>query len=218
MMATTHALAGLALAAALVFIAPQFAAVVAVAAIAGGLVPDFDLLASHRRTLHFPVYYGAFAVPAGLVAAIVPTDLTVGVAVFLGAAGLHSISDRFGGGLEPKPWRETSERAVFSHYHGRWLAPRRWIRYDGAPEDLALAVVLAIPALLVFDGVVQTAVLAMLAVSLGYAIVRKPIVSLGEWLIDRLPASVLSVVPSALLPIEDESERARDRRKNGDGD
>ncbi|WP_049922648.1 hypothetical protein [Halopiger djelfimassiliensis] len=207
MMATTHVFAALAVAVVVAAVAPQFAGVVAAAAILGGLFPDFDLVAGHRRTLHFPVYYAVFAVLAGLVAAIVPTDVTVGLAAFLLAAALHSGADLLGGGLELKPWRATSDRAVYSHYHGRWLAPRRWVRYDGAPEDLALAAVLALPALFVFDGRVRSVVIVMLVVSIGYTVVRKRLANAGEWLFGRVPASVLSVVPQRVVPVEDDRER-----------
>ncbi|ADB59586.1 hypothetical protein Htur_0689 [Haloterrigena turkmenica DSM 5511] len=210
MMATTHVFAGLAIAAAVAVVAPQFAVVVASAAILGGLLPDFDLYAGHRKTLHFPVYYGALAVPASLIAVLVPTDVTVGLAVFLLAAGLHSASDRFGGGLELKPWRATSQRAVYSHYHGRWLAPRRWIRYDGAPEDLLLAGVLSIPALLVFEAPIRTVALALLAISVGYTVVRKPLVSVAQRLLERAPDTILSIVPDRLLPLEDDFEQTAD--------
>ncbi|MDG5818428.1 metal-dependent hydrolase [Natronococcus sp. A-GB7] len=211
MMAPTHAFAGLVLAAVLALVAPQFAFVLAVAAIAGGVFPDLDLYAGHRRTLHFPVYYWLLAVPASVVAVLVPTDATIAVAIFLLAAALHSLMDVFGGGLELKPWRETSDRAVYSHYHGRWLAPRRWVRYDGAPTDLALAGVLAVPGLVVFDGTVRTAAIALLAVAVGYALVRKPLVVVAEWLLERLPEPVLESLPERFLPIEDSDlERVRD--------
>ncbi|AGB37760.1 hypothetical protein [Natronococcus occultus] len=211
MMAPTHAFAGLALAAALTLVAPQFAGVLAVAAIAGGVFPDLDLYAGHRRTLHFPVYYWLLAVPASVVAVLVPTDATVTVAVFLLAAALHSFMDVFGGGLELKPWRESSDRAVYSHYHGRWLAPRRWVRYDGSPTDLVLAAVLAVPGLVVFDGIVRTVTIALLAVGVGYVLVRKPLVVVAEWLLERLPEPVLEYLPEQFLPIEDSDlERIRD--------
>lgn len=210
MMATTHAFAGLALAAGIAIVAPQFAVVVAVAALLGGIFPDLDLYAGHRRTLHFPVYYWTLAFPASLAAVLVPTDAIVGLAVFLLAAALHSITDRFGGGLELKPWRATSQEAVYSHYHGRWLAPRRWVRYDGAPEDLALAAVLAVPALYVFDGAIRTVVIALLGISIGYAIVRKPLASVSEWLSESAPEPVLSVVPERFVSLEDEPDRCAD--------
>lgn len=210
MMATTHAFAGLALAAAVATVAPQFAAVVAIAALLGGFFPDLDLAAGHRKTLHFPVYYGIFAVPSVLAAVLVPTDVTVGLAAFLLAAALHSVTDRFGGGLELKPWMATSDRAVYSHYHGRWLEPRRWIRYDGAPEDLALAAVLTLPALFVFDGAIRTIVLALLGISIGYALVRKTLAGVNEWLIGHAPDPVLSVVPERFVSLDDESETTAD--------
>src|SRR6056297_1290775 len=105
MMATTHALAGLALAALVAPIAPEHAPTAAAAGLAGGVFPDLDLYAGHRRTLHFPVYYAVAAAPAVAFAALAPSALTVGVAVFLAAAALHAASDALGGGLELEPWK-----------------------------------------------------------------------------------------------------------------
>ncbi|RQG94459.1 metal-dependent hydrolase [Natrarchaeobius chitinivorans] len=203
MMATTHAYGGLAVAAALAIVVPEFAFVIAAAAIVGGLFPDLDLYAGHRRTLHFPVYYWVLAVPASVVAVTVPRPATVATAVFLLAAALHSAMDAFGGGLELKPWRATSDRAVYSHYHDRWIEPRRWVRYDGAPEDLALAVALAIPALVVFDGVVRRLAFAGLAISAGYVLVRKPLAVVAERVLERVPDPVFDHLPARFLPLEE---------------
>ncbi len=205
MMATTHVFGALSLAALVAVLVPEFALVVAIAAIVGGFFPDLDLYAGHRKTLHFPVYYTVTALPATAVAVFVPTPATVGVAVFLVSAALHSVSDAFGGGLELKPWLGTSRRAVYSHYHGRWIPPRRWVRYDGAPEDLALASVLAVPALWVFDGVVLDVVVALLLVSIGYTIARKRMVTVTEWFVSRAPAAVVERIPERFLPVESES-------------
>ena len=206
MMATTHVFGALALAALVAVLVPEFALVVAVAAIVGGFFPDLDLYAGHRKTLHFPVYYSIAAVPAAVVAVLVPTPGTVALAIFLLAAALHSVSDAVGGGLELKPWYGTSRRAVYSHYHGRWIEPRRWVRYDGAPEDLALASVLAVPALVVFDGVVTDVVVALLLVSIGYTLARKRMVQVTERLIAWAPATVVERVPERFLPVEDEAK------------
>lgn len=195
MMATTHALAGMALASAAVLVAPEHAPVAVAAGAAGGAFPDLDLYGAHRRTLHFPVYYAVAAVAALAVALLVPTTLTVALAAFLAAAALHAAMDALGGGLELRPWEATSERAVYDHYRGRWLRPRRLVRYDGAPEDLLLAGALAVPTLAHASGGLRTAVGGLLVVSAGYALVRKPMVAATESLVAALPATVVARLP-----------------------
>ncbi|QFU82558.1 metal-dependent hydrolase [Natronorubrum aibiense] len=183
MMATTHVFAGLAVVAPVAYALPDFAAPLAIGAILGGLAPDFDLVAAHRRTLHFPVAGLAVAVPAVGVAIAVPSSGTVAVAACAVSMWIHAASDALGGGPEMDPWNDQSDRAVYDHVRGRWLRPRRWIRYDGAPEDAALAVSLAVPALVVFDGWVQTVAAVCLAVSLAYTLVRRRLVTwLPDWL------------------------------------
>lgn len=198
-MATTHVLAGLTIASAVSVVAPEFAPVAVVAAVLGGAAPDFDLYAGHRKTLHYPVYLPATAALATAVALVLPNVATVGAAVFLLAAGLHSAMDAWGGGLELKPWAGTSEQAVFSHYHGGWIAPRRLVRYDGAPEDLLLACVLAIPAFLAFGSPVDELVVGVLAVSAIYTLLRKPMVWAGEWAVERLPSGVVGRIPDRFV-------------------
>lgn len=199
MMATTHVLVGVALAAVTTVFAPEFTTVALLAAAVGGAFPDLDLYAGHRKTLHFPVYYSLLAFGALAVAAAVPMALTVAAAFFLLSAAVHSRMDAFGGGLELKPWLGQSERAVYDHANGRWIEPRRWIRYDGAPEDLLLAGLVAAPALVAFDGIVHQAVIGILVLSAGYTLIRKPMVRLTEFLIDILPISVLGYVPDRFI-------------------
>ncbi len=175
MMATTHILAGITLAAGVALLAPEFALVAVVAGAIGGLVPDFDVVASHRRTLHFPIYYSsAFVVTTGF-ALFLSTPLTVALACFFLAAACHSVADAFGGGLALRPWEDGSNRAVYSHYHGRWISPRRWIGYDGSPADLALAAGLALVCLFVFAGSrpLEALIVGLLVVSIAYTVCRK---------------------------------------------
>ena len=183
MMATTHVFAGLAVVAPVAAVAPEFAVPLAVGAIVGGLAPDFDLVLDHRRSFHFPV---AGVVPAALGAALVllvPTPLTAAIAAFAVTAWLHAASDALGGGPEMDPWRNPSDQAVYDHVRGRWLRAKRWIRYDGAPEDAALAVALAVPALLVFDGWLRALVLGGVVLSIGYALLRRRLVAwTPDWL------------------------------------
>ena len=199
MMATTHVLAGLVIASGVAVVAPEFGTVAVIAAVLGGALPDFDLYTGHRKTLHFPVYLPVAAAIATPLALLVPTAATVGLAVLLLAAGLHSASDALGGGLELRPWRATSERAVFSHYHGRWIPPRRLVRYDGAPEDLAIAGALAVPPYLVFGSPIQEGVLLVLGISAVYVLLRKPLIRFGEWAVERLPSSVVEALPDAVV-------------------
>ncbi|MFB6110563.1 MAG: metal-dependent hydrolase [Halodesulfurarchaeum sp.] len=198
-MATTHALVGIAIAAAAALAVPEITVLGVLAAAAGGGFPDLDLYAGHRRTLHYPVYYGVLAVPAVLVATLLAAPLAWALALFLLAAAVHSIMDAAGGGLELRPWRGRSERAVYSHYHGRWLRPRRWIRYDGAPEDLGFEAIVAAPTLAAVDGTVALAIWGLLGVSVVYTVVRKPMVTAAEWLFERTPDPVRARLPDRFL-------------------
>ena len=195
MMATTHALMGVALAAVVATVSPEHAPVAAASALAGGVFPDLDLYGDHRKHLHFPVYYSLLAVVTVAVSIVFTRPATVAMAAFLVGAALHSASDALGGGLELEPWRGESDRAVYSHFHGQWIVPQRWIRYDGAPEDLALASVLSVPAVLTFDGPLQLAVLGLLGLSAVYTLLRKRLVSLWLAIIDLLPHPVQRRLP-----------------------
>ncbi|MFB6353868.1 MAG: metal-dependent hydrolase [Halobacteriales archaeon] len=199
MMATTHALVGLAVGSVAAALEPAHAPAALAAGLVGGTFPDLDLYAGHRKTLHFPAYYPAAAVPTAWLAVAAGHPVATAAAVFLAAAALHSAMDVLGGGLELRPWRGTSDRAVFDHRRGRWLAPRRWIRYDGAPEDLALAAGIGLPLATVLDGPWPVVVGAILAVSAAYVLLRKPLVRLADRLVGRLPLRVLRYVPERFL-------------------
>ncbi len=183
MMATTHVFTGLAVVSPVAYLVPEFGTALALGAVVGGLAPDADLVFAHRRTFHFPVAGLAVAVPAVAAAALAPAAPTLAVAAFALTAWLHAASDSIGGGPEMDPWNERTDRAVYDHVRGRWLRPRRWIRYDGAPEDAALGVALAVPALLVFEGWPRAAVAGGIAVSLLYALLRRRLVAwTPDWL------------------------------------
>ena len=199
MMATTHALVGVLLGSASLFVAPELAPVAVCAGFAGGVFPDLDLYSGHRKTLHYPVYFSIAAVAALAIAAVAPTPWTFGVAFFLLAAAVHSVSDAFGGGLELKPWLGQSERAVYDHFRGQWIPPRRWVRYDGAPEDFALGVAVALPSLVLYDGTIRTLVVTAVLISGVYALLRKPLVSIAEWGVERIPDHMLAYVPDRFI-------------------
>ncbi len=199
MMATTHVLAGICLGLVAATVAPVETGTAVLAAALGGLFPDLDLLWEHRRTLHFPAWGTVAAVLTTAVAVVVPTTATVAAAVFLTSMALHAVSDVIGGGLSLRPWLPSSDRGVYEHLRGRWHPPRRWIRYDGAPEDAFLAVALGLPAYAALTGLARWAVVGLLVVSVVYAAARRYIVDGGEILVRRLPAGVLRLIPETLI-------------------
>ncbi|WP_423998176.1 metal-dependent hydrolase [Halorubrum trapanicum] len=194
-MLPTHVLAGMLLAAPLVRAAPELAPVGFAAGFLGGLLPDLDMYTGHRRTLHYPVYYSVFAAPALLAAVVAPSVLTVGIALFLLGAALHSVADMYGGGLELRPWEGNSDRAVYDHHRERWIPPRRGVRYDGAAEDLALSVGLAVPLLLLVDGPLRQVVVGSLAVAVVYTVLRRRLAEIAAAVIPLLPAAFDPYLP-----------------------
>jgi hypothetical protein len=196
MMLPTHALAGALLALPVALAAPEAASAVIGAGFLGGIVPDLDLYVGHRRTLHYPIYYSAAALLVGAATVLAPARPTAALTAFLLAAAAHSVADVLGGGLELRPWEATSTRAVYDHYHGRWIAPRRWIGYDGSPVDLALATVLAVPLLLVVDTPFRWLVAGTLVVAVTYVAVRRTLPVVAERLVAVLPAWATTRLPA----------------------
>ncbi len=197
-MATTHVLAGVAVGLGTLALVPEAGPVVLAGAL-GGLAPDLDLLGAHRKDLHFPAYGSVAAAVAVAAAAVAPSPATLSLAVFLVAAALHAVSDVFGGDLTLRPWEATGDRAVYEHLRGRWHRPRRWVRYDGSPEDFLLGSALALPALAALDGPARAAIVALVVVSALYALGRRTLVDAGERVVAVTPESVLAAVPETLI-------------------
>ena len=194
-MLPTHAVVGLALAAPLSYLAPDLAPVALAAALAGSVFPDLDMYAGHRRTLHYPTVYTLAALPALVAAALAPHTTVVAIAAFLVGAAVHCRMDRYGGGLELRPWEEASERAVYDHVRGRWRRPKRWIRYDGSPGDLLVLVALAVPLLVVLEGPFRGVVVAVLAVGVVYVGLRRRLASLAPVVFGFVPDGLRQHVP-----------------------
>lgn len=201
MMLPTHALGGMLLALPVALAVPEFSGVALLAGFLGGVLPDLDMYAGHRRTLHYPVYYSALAVPAAASAGLFPSVATVAVATLLLAAAGHSVADVFGGGLELRPWEGNSRRAVYDHHRGRWIAPRRWIRYDGSPADLLLSISIAAPLLVTVDGLAvdgpyPALVGGTLAVAVVYTTLRRVLATVAERLVSLLPEWTAAYLPA----------------------
>lgn len=180
-MVITHVAVALAFAVPVALVAPEFATAAAVGAVVGGVFPDLDLLVGeHRRTLHFPVGGVALAVPGVAVALLVPTPLTVALALALVGFGVHSVSDVLGAGEELRPWERTNTNAVYDHVSGRWWQARYVFPYDGSPQDVILAVVTGLPVLLVYEGPVRWGLGVALVVAVVYAVLRRRLVPYFE--------------------------------------
>jgi len=200
MMLPTHVLAGLAVGAALLGLLPGEAPawlgqVALVGVAAGSILPDLDIYAGHRRTLHYPNLYVAGVGLVGVAAFVWPTPLLAALAFVLLGAALHCRMDRYGGGLELRPWEGTSDRAVYDHVRGRWRTPKRWIPYDGAPGDLALAGVLGLPLLFVLGTEGRTVVALALGVAVTYALLRRRLANLAPAVVAFAPDPVTGYVP-----------------------
>jgi len=57
------------------------------------VLPDLDLYAGHRKTLHYPVYASLATVPTVALAVVAPSTMTVALAVALSASALHAVAD-----------------------------------------------------------------------------------------------------------------------------
>ena len=195
MMLPTHALVGVAIATPLLVLAPEHATVALVGGLLGGILPDLDLYAGHRRTLHYPTVYPLLAIPAVAGALLLGTPFLIGVSFLLLAAALHCQMDRYGGGLELRPWEGRSNRAVYDHARGRWLRPKRWVRYDGAPEDLLLMAGLALPLLYVLESPFQPVVGAALVAGGVYGLLRRRLAALAPAVVAHVPEPGVDHVP-----------------------
>lgn len=194
-MLPTHVVVGLAVATPLLVTAPEHAAVALGGALVGSVLPDLDLYAGHRRSLHYPTVYTIAAIPAVVAAGLFGTPWLLALAFVLVGAALHCRMDRYGGGLELQPWNGTSDRGVYDHVHGEWRPPKRWVRYDGAPEDVLLAVLVGIPLLVVLDGPFQWVVVAALAVGSVYGLVRRRLAALAPAVFGAVPDELAAHVP-----------------------
>lgn len=204
-MLPTHALWGMVLALPVAIAAPEFGGIALLAGFLGGVLPDMDMYVGHRRTLHYPVYYSALTVVAMVVVVAWPTGMTIGIAVLLLGAAVHSVADVFGGGLELRPWTESSDRAVYDHHRDHWIPPKRWIRYDGSPEDLSLTAAFAIPLVASLEGPFVWLVASVLIVGVGYTAIRRHLPTLAEVVVSEvlvgLPPTILAYVPDRYVTV-----------------
>lgn len=149
-MTPNHGTAGLLLSLTVTKWYPELAGIVALSALLGGVLPDIDIKLEHRKTLHYPAYYGIVTVIFLGLAAISNSIVVVVGLYFFGAAALHCYADYFVG-IE-KPSDETNADGVlYLHPREKWIGPKEIIRYAGSPGDLLVGILLAVPPLLYYS-------------------------------------------------------------------
>jgi hypothetical protein len=195
MMLPTHAVVGLALAAPLAVSRPELGLFALLGGLLGSLIPDLDLYAGHRRTLHYPTGYTIAAAIAVAVAFALTMPTTVGLAFLLVGAAVHCRMDRYGGGLELRPWEGVSERAVYDHVRGEWRTPKRWIEYDGSPRDVVLALLVGVPLFVVLPAPFRWVVLGALVTGCAYGLLRRRLAAIAPAVFDAGPEVAAAYVP-----------------------
>lgn len=188
MMGLTHAVTGVAIAIPFVYLHPELALPIAIAAYLGGAFPDVDIfVGAHRRSLHYPVYFTVLAVLMSF--SYVTTNLVsvLLVTVFVWAAAVHSVMDIAGAGVEGLPWEETATEAVYIHPQRRWATAKDWVPYDGSPHDLFLMVVLSVVVVISYDNPVVTKLMAgSLLIALVYTVLRRRLPGVKDGIENRL--------------------------------
>lgn len=179
-MTSTHALFGATVGALTVIVVPELTPIAVAVGFVGGALPDLDLLWTHRRTTHFPVYAPVISIPIVVLALLSGSHAMLLLAVFAVALAAHPLMDALCGGVEVRPWEATSERAVYNHARGRWMRPRRLVRYAGAPEDFLVAALFALPALATTMGHLRAGLFAVLLVSGAFVTIRRRLVPLTK--------------------------------------
>lgn len=185
MMATTHAFVSLAVAVLSLPVLSEYASppLLLGAAFVGGLAPDVDLAAEHRKTLHYPLAAPALALALSGVAFATSSAFATLAAVAVGGAALHAVSDVLAGSPEHEPWNPSLDRSVYNHLLGRWHPARRYVRYSGAPEDFFAGLTFASVAILspATSPATDLSIAGLLAVSGLFSLYRKRL----HYVVDR---------------------------------
>jgi len=152
MMTPNHATAGLLLALTATRWHPELRSVVAITAFIGGVVPDLDTKLEHRKSLHYPVYYGILTGLFLLAATVVDARLLVIGTYFFAVAALHCYTDLFVD-VEKASDEPDGDGIIFVHPMDRWVGPVTLVRYAGSPEDLLVGLLLAVLPLIEYESV-----------------------------------------------------------------
>lgn len=208
MMAFTHLFMSLAVAVLAIPVVSEFVAppVVVVTAVVGGFSSDLDLIARHRRTLHYPVVFPLLTLAS--FALFLVSGFVAGLlgGLLFGAATLHVLADLLGGSAERAPWNPVTEFGVYNHVLGRWHRPRRIVQYSGSPGDFLLGAGFGTIAYLSPEttAAMDGAIVFLVVVAGGYSLGRKRLSNLASYLERCLPPRARRLIP--ILQVEENEE------------
>lgn len=151
MMTPNHGTAGLLLSLTVMKWHPELVGIVALSAFLGGVLPDVDIKLEHRKTLHYPVYYGILTLIFVVSAVVSNSAVTVVGVYFFGAAALHCYTDYFVA-IEKSSDETDGAGVLYLHPRRKWIGPKEIINYAGSPGDLLVGLLLAVLPLLYYDG------------------------------------------------------------------
>lgn len=181
MMVFTHILIGIAIGAYTATATGVEPMALVVAGGVGGLLPDLDMVAIHRKTGHFPVVYSILAPLIAIGYVLTGHSELLVVAVGVAGGSVHSVMDMLGGGKEMRPWREIDDRAVYDHVRGHWISPLR-VFYDGSVPDVILAVAAGLLSVVVAPPQYTAPIGLLMGLALVYALGRRAVT---RWIPDR---------------------------------
>ena len=198
-MLPTHALSGMIISLPLFYFKPELAYIGLISGLIGSVFPDSDMYWGHRKTLHYPVYYSVLAFLSLTAFLIYTTPATLAISFFLIGCTIHTLSDILTAGLELKPWKQQSKKAVYNHYSQEWIEPKHIIAYDGSKGDLAILLSLSIPLLFILGPKSKLFVFTMVIIGIIYSLLRKKLPNIGVQLIEYIPSRYMKYVPNRYI-------------------
>jgi hypothetical protein len=139
MMLATHALVGGFLGLFFLPFGSAFASQAVLVGMLGSVIPDLDMIAEHRETLHRPFQMLAVFSLFAVIFAFYPLHQVVLVAIFAFSMSLHCFMDVLSNGKTMRPLENPDDRAVYNHVSERWIKPKRFV-LEGSFPDILLTV------------------------------------------------------------------------------
>lgn len=167
MMLATHAVLGGFLGLFFLPFGADFVSQAVLVGMLGSVIPDLDMIAEHRKTLHRP--FQMFAAFSLFLAIFIfyPAHHIALISLFVFSMSLHCFMDVLSNGKTMRPRENPDDRAVYNHISQEWIKPKRLVLEGSLPDILltigvGTALIFALPryallfACIISSGVVYT--------------------------------------------------------------